>query len=372
MQTRHHPLPGATPGTRREIVSHHYGPLDSGRKAYVQASLHADELPGMLVAHHLRERLAALESEGLLRGEVVVVPAANPIGLSQAVLRTPTGRFDLASGDNFNRHYPVLADAVIARLAGGLGPDPEANVRAIRVALGAAVDALPAATELAGQRKILLGLAADAEVVLDLHCDGEALVHLYTAPALWHEAEALARCLGAEASLLAVESGDDPFDEACSHTWSRLAAHFAGVAPVPLACLSVTVELRGMADVSHELARADAAALVDFLRHRGLVEGPGPVLPPLRRAASSLDAVDVLAAPVAGLVVFRRALGDRIAHGDIVVDVVDAVSGEVHPVASRTEGLLFARESQRHASAGRALCKIAGNVTVRSGKLTSE
>ena len=35
----------------------------------------------MLVAQHLRRRLLALEAEGRVLGEVVLVPAANPIGL---------------------------------------------------------------------------------------------------------------------------------------------------------------------------------------------------------------------------------------------------------------------------------------------------
>ena len=114
MQTRHHPLRGAPIGTRREIVSVHYGPADSGRKAYLQAALHADELPGMLVAHHLRRRLLSLEAAGRLRGEIVLVPVANPIGLAQSVLRSAQGRFELHSGENFNRHYPALLAPVLA------------------------------------------------------------------------------------------------------------------------------------------------------------------------------------------------------------------------------------------------------------------
>ena len=376
MQTRHHPLPGSSAGTRREIVSRHYGPAGTAHKVYVQASLHADELPGMLVAHRLCERLAALEADGRLASEVVVVPVANPIGLSQAVLRTNAGRFDLASGDNFNRHYPALDEVVAARIEGRLVADAATNVALIRAELRAAIAALPATTELEGQRKTLLGLAADASVVLDLHCDGEALLHLYTATPLWPEAEPLARCIGAEATLLAVDSGDDPFDEACSQTWWRLRERYAAPGterlPIPLACLSATVELRGMADVSHAHAEADAAALVAFLAHRGVVRGPVAELPPLLAPATVLEAVDVLVAPIAGVVVFRRALGERIAVGDHVLDVVDPVTGRAHAVHSRSAGLLFAREAQRHASAGRSLCKIAGQVPVRHGKLTSE
>ena len=372
MHTRHHPLHATPLGTHREIVSFHHGPADTGRKVYVQASLHADELPGMLVAHHLRQRLQALEAEGRLRGEIVVVPVANPIGLSQTVLLTHQGRFDLASGENFNRHYPALFDAVLPLLEGRLGADADANAQVVRAALRTLVAQQPEDTELMSQRKTLLGLACDAEVVLDLHCDAESLLHLYTGTALWPQAEPLARCTGARASLLADESGDHPFDEACSQIWWQLEAHFRGRHPIPMGCLSVTLELRGEADVSHALASADADALIAFLTHRGLVDGPAPALPPLRDAATPLAGTDVLKAPISGIVVYVRELGEYVRAGDVIVEVIDPIGGTVHAVRTRSDGLFFARDAQRFTRAGRSLCKVAGAEAVRSGKLSSD
>jgi predicted deacylase len=372
MHLRHHLLAGTPLGTQREIVSVHYGPLDTGRKAYFQAALHADELPGMLVAHQLRQRLQGLERERRLRGEIVVVPVANPIGLGQTVLLANEGRFELGSGENFNRHYPVLFDPALPLLEGRLGADADVNAQAVRAVLRGLVAGLPEETELASQRRTLLGLACDAEVVIDLHCDAESLLHLYTGTALWPQAEPLARLTGARASLLADESGDNPFDEACSQTWWRLEAHFRGRFPIPMGCLSVTLELRGSADVSHPTACADADALVAFLTHRGLVDGPAPTLPPLRKPATPFAGTDVLKAPVSGLVVYLRELGETVRAGDVVFEVIEPVAGAVHPVASRIDGLFFARESQRYARAGRALAKVAGAVAVRSGKLSSD
>jgi uncharacterized protein len=253
-----------------------------------------------------------------------------------------------------------------------LGEDAQANAQIVRAALHSLVKALPEDTELTSQRKTLLGLAVDAEVVLDLHCDAESLLHLYTGTALWPQAEPLARCTGARASLLASESGDNPFDEACSQTWWQLEAHFRGRFPIPMGCLSVTLELRGEADVSHPAAAADADALIVFLTHRGVVDGPLPELPPLRDPATPLDGTDVLKAPISGLVVYMRELGDRVRVGDVVLEVIEPISGAVHPVASRTDGLFFARESQRYTRAGRSLAKVAGAVAVRSGKLSSD
>lgn len=371
MITTHHPLHGTTPGTRRHITSLHFGPSDTGRKVYVQASLHADELPGMLVAHHLRRRLAALEDAGQLRAEFVLVPVANPIGLGQNVLLAHEGRFDLNSGENFNRHYPTLFAPLLPMLEGRLGADAATNARVIRAAMREAVAALPADSELASQRKTLLALACDAEVVLDLHCDCESLLHLYTGTALWPQAEPLARYCGSQVSLLAAESGDNPFDEACSQTWWQLAPHFAGRFPIPMGCLSVTLELRGEADVSHALAAADADALINFFMHSRMIDGVAADMPPLLNDATPFSGTDVLKAPASGVVVYLREIGERIEAGDIVLEVIEPISGEVHPVASRTDGLLFARERQRYVRAGRSLCKVAGAVAIRTGKLSS-
>lgn len=83
MDTQHHPLISPACGTSRSLSSWHFGVPGRGPKVYLQASLHADELPGMLVLQHLRQRLQAAEVAGQLQGEVVLVPLANPIGLDQ-------------------------------------------------------------------------------------------------------------------------------------------------------------------------------------------------------------------------------------------------------------------------------------------------
>ena len=86
MKILHHLLAESTPGTTHRLTSLHFGTPGGGPKAYIQASLHADEVPAMLVAWHLRRHLEALDAAGRLQGEVVLVPAANPIGLAQFAL----------------------------------------------------------------------------------------------------------------------------------------------------------------------------------------------------------------------------------------------------------------------------------------------
>ena len=369
MKTVHHALTPGTPGVAIELQSLHFGTPGAGPKATLQAALHADEIPGLLVAHHLRARLAALEAEGRITGEIVLVPVANPIGLTQRVLGSVEGRFDLATGENFNRHYADLFDAVVARVGTRLTADAVHNVALIRVALREAAAALPARSTLESLRRTLLGLSIDADIVLDLHCDSEAVLHLYTESSAWPQVEPLARLMGAQAVLLAEESGDHPFDEACSTLWPRLAARFGAATPIPSACVAVTVELRGEADVAHELAERDAQALVDYLAWQGVIAGAPAGLPPARCEATPLAGSMPVSAPHGGVVVYLREPGAHVVAGERLADLVEPMTGLVTPLLSPVDGVFYARETRRFVPAGTGVLRVAGREALRTGNL---
>ncbi|MDN3920176.1 succinylglutamate desuccinylase/aspartoacylase family protein [Roseateles violae] len=371
MQVHHHALLSPAPGTQRELISLHYGRPGQGPKVYIQASLHADELPGMLVAHHLRNKLDALEAAGRIAGEIVLVPMANPIGLSQYILHGHQGRFETTSGENFNRHYPEQMLAAAAAAEGELGADAARNVAVLRRALKAAVEQSPVETELQSLRRTLMSLSCDADIVLDLHCDAQAVMHLYTDTLCWPDCEPLARYLGARVTLLAQDSGDNPFDEACSQVWWQWDRHFGGRFAIPQACLSVTVELRGGADVEHALAEADAQKLLDFLCYRGAVAGEVPALPAPVGDARPLAGSMPIKSATAGVLAFVRQPGDMVAAGEVVAHVIDPISNALTELSAPVDGLLYARESVRFVTAGMKVARIAGTEPLRSGKLLS-
>ena len=369
MKTIHHALTQGTPGVSIELQSLHFGTPGSGPKATLQAALHADEIPGLLVAHHLRGRLAALEAEGRIAGEIVLVPVANPIGLTQRVLQAVEGRFELASGENFNRHYADLFDAVVARVDGHLTADAKANVALIRDALREAAAAVPARTTLESLRRTLLALSIDADIVLDLHCDSQAVMHLYTETSVWPQVEPLARFLGAETALLADVSGDHPFDEACSTIWPRLAARFGAATPIPSACVAVTVELRGEADVAHDLAERDAQALIDYLAWQGVIAGKPDALPAARCEATPLAGSIPVNAPHGGVIAYLREPGAKVKAGEHLADLIEPMTGLVTPLLSPVDGVFYARETRRFVSAGMGVLRVAGREALRSGNL---
>ena len=358
------PLPNPSPGTTRTLTVWRFGKRGARPKAYLQAALHADELPGVLVLRALAARLARAQHDGVLEGEVVLVPLANPIGLSQYVFGHSLGRHALEGSGNFNRGYPDLATAVGERIGAELGATADANVALVRRALVGALAEYPANGAPAVLRLTLMRLAVDADIALDLHCDSEAVLHVYTGAALWPQAADLAAQLGARATLLAAVSGGNPFDEALGGPWWSLAERFPRY-PLPPACLAATIELRGERDVDQAFAQSDAEALYRFLCRRGVAsEDPGP-LPASRCAATPLTGVDMIRAPSAGVVCYPKSPGEIVARGTPVAEIIDPLdpddAGARRILRAGTDGVLFARAADRLARPGQVLVKVAGS-----------
>lgn len=369
MQTRVHELLAAVPGMTRQIQSFHYEPANPAGKVYLQASLHADELPGMLVLWHLKQQLAQMEAAGLLLWSVVLVPVANPLGLEQVLMDVPQGRFDNDSRENFNRFFLDVSQQVGDDVQGLLTDDPSSNLQLIRSTLRQTLASQVSATQLQSMRLILQTLACDADIVLDLHCDFEAVQHLYLSPDFWSQVEPLARYLGAEACFLTKEAGGQSFDECFTLFWEQMQTRFAGRFSAP--GFAVTVELRGVADVDHGLARQDCQALINFLIERGAIDSQAPPLPPLLNLPTPLAGVEPVTSPTGGLIVFCAQVGDYLKAGQIVAEIIDPITDRVTPVACTHAGLLYVRSIRRMASTGMTIAHVAGQKAYRQGYLLS-
>jgi len=359
-------LPQMTPGTRRIIAFHRFGKAGARPKAYLQAAIHANELPGAMALHHLMPMLAAADRARRIRGEIVVVPTVNPIGLAQLVGNNHLGRYELLGRENFNRNWHDLAPAVAERVAKALGRDATANVAAIRRAALAALAALRPQNELQALRTEVMKLAVDADIVLDLHCDLQAALHLFISRRDWPgAAQALAADIGAEATLY-----NDPYPEALTFSgvhsalWARLADRFPG-AEMRQACLSATIEYRGQLDVNHRYGEADAKNLFRFLVRRGIISGRAGGLPRLKARATPIAGMDVGYCPKPGFLVFHVREGERVRKGMAVCEVIDPADPRGPrartQMVSRTDGILFSRRPDGQlAWPGKVAYRIAG------------
>ncbi|MCP4297211.1 MAG: succinylglutamate desuccinylase/aspartoacylase family protein [Proteobacteria bacterium] len=355
-------LPYANIGTRRSLKVIRYRGQNSQKKIYIQAGLHADEPPGFLVLHHLISLLDEADKNGKIEHEIIIVPVANPIGISQWQGDQINGRFYFYDGVNFNRNYPGFVKTVEEKVRNQLTTSETTNISLIREAIRSSVEEMPDLDETDFLKKTLLSLSYDCDLVIDLHCDEEALFHLYSA--ITPDPEPIINFMGVEVTLLeSPTNGPKTFDQAISQVWLELADYFPEF-PIPPACQAVTVELRGSNEVNHTLAKQDASNLFALMQHSSILQGDPPVPQSRSQHIGPLDGVQYLQSTIPGIIIFQKKPGDFVKKGDIVAEVFDPLADDQEHsfeyLKATTSGILFARVRDRYAKPGRYLAKVAG------------
>lgn len=290
-----------------------------GPRVHLQAGVHADEIAGMLVLHKLLPMLRDAQDAGLLRGTVTVVPQANPLGLTQFCQGRLVGRFHEATNRNFNRHFTESA-------------------------------ATQPSTAVGGWQKALLNLALDAQIVLDLHTDAEALPYVYVHRRFWPVAGDLVEALAPDLAIVWDDDEDSAFEGAVVSHWVQR-EETAG-------CFVATLELRGQGDVSDELAERDAQGLYAFLCGRGVVDKHvervdwrGEMVP--------IAHMETVLAPAAGIVVYERELGAYLEAGERFARIV------ARPGEPASEHVLYAPQAGRLVTCSRERLIVRGEVAAK-------
>ncbi|MBK8971035.1 MAG: succinylglutamate desuccinylase/aspartoacylase family protein [Hahellaceae bacterium] len=370
MQVEVIPLMSPSPGTSRQLNVFRFGGSLPGPTIYLQAGLHADEWPGLLVLQHLLEQLEAIERRQELCGTVIVVPYANPVGMSQNLFGYVTGRFDMTGTGNFNRNYLDPYPEIKRLIEGKLTDNKIQNQHLIRAAFVEAVREWRVDDEVGFLKKTLLALSTEADVVLDLHCDDRTEAHLYGVKHQADECVALAACLGFSYVFLEDLEGIVAFDGAHLQFWHRLQLDYPEK-PIGLPVFAVTLEYRGQIDVEDSLAQSDASRLLAYLRSLGVYKPDTNLetelvaggLAPEAVRVSPLEAVDTVKASAAGLVVFSRALGSFVKAGERFAEIVQID----HPAPNRriavnaiADGYIVGLSHRRLVRPGDQIAKIAG------------
>ncbi|PTE09916.1 succinylglutamate desuccinylase/aspartoacylase domain-containing protein [Mesorhizobium helmanticense] len=316
--------------------------------AYLQAALHAGELPGVVAIDALMPMLTKAEAEGRIQGDVTIVPQANPVGRAQYHFGEHQGRFHLGTRNNFNRGFPLLAAPDTKLL-----PD---------TALGTADQRL---------KTRLLQLSIGHDIVLDLHCDDEGLAYLYVHTSLWPHMADCAAAMGVDAVVLWDEDTDGTFEGASIMPYQNVPADVARFDRR----VATTVEYRGMLDVDGALAASDAEGLYRLLVARGaLVDTALPAPAPFTGTVAPLENIDMMPAPRAGAVLYDVKPGDRVTKGARLATIVHApgeADGRTEVFAPQA-GLILTRRSRRIIRGGEDLLKLVGDsksADARSGTL---
>jgi predicted deacylase len=339
MQTSEILIAGDTPGIEWRLPVLTFEGRDPLAPAvYIQAALHADELPGVAAVHDLVPMLQAAEARGDILGPITIVPKANPIGAAQWLYGEHQGRFELGSRVNFNRDYPLVPLAEKATLT-------------------AALEEHPAADRL---KRHLLSMALAADLVLDLHCDDESQLYAYFDAEFWPAATDLAESFGLEAVLLS-DGNSTAFEEAVTYAWRH--ADRGGRAAWHEGRISLTMEFRGQRDVDPALARRDAEGILSFLIRRGAVAGSPLRNEPFSGPVAGLDYVQMVNAPVSGAVLFEVPVGAAVKAGDRIATLVPSPGDKSADrlVTAPADGIVVTRISRRFVRRGDNLVKIASH-----------
>jgi len=362
-------LVGDTPGRTTELNYFRIGPEDAKKKVYLQAALHADEQPGILVLHHLLQLLRDADASGDLKAEFVLFPMVNPLGMGDIEFGQHQGRYSRSTGVNHNRGWPVLYDAVGPELAAKLGADAGENIDLVRSALRDWVESLPQVTALDQWRRCILQQACDADYVFDLHCDDDSLVHIFTLPRLAENMQQLANWIGAAATLMAEDSGGGSFDEVWPALWLRLARE-CPEKPLPLPVVSCTLEFRGQFDTFDDLNRRDAQNLYGYFQEQDLITGKLIGHKGEAAAPSDLRATERLRSPQAGLLAYCVELGDQVEKGDRIADLIrldgDGAFVERIPMLAGTSGQVISRRVTKYVWRDANIAKIVGTEILES------
>ncbi len=365
-------LPGSMPGTQRQLRVFSFGDPGARPKAYLQAGLHADEPAGMMILRELCKLLAAAEEAGEIKGEIVVIPMANPLGVDQALNSAVMGRFELRTGANFNRAWPDLVSGLADSVRKRIGKDADDNVELVRRELRRRIAALQPENPTMAQRIALARRAHDADLVVDLHCDDEALSYMMTPDALWDEAKRFAADVGVHSLQPNGHSdGAHCFDDCFLAPWQALNQEFG--ARVPLACRAFTFEMGGVLDVDPKQAGRYAQGFFRYLRRIGCIEGAAPRSRP--NGLNEFRTFEMLDSPTGGLLLYRQELGAWVSPGDVLAEIVDPTAPDLDAppavIKASMKGCVVSRRLSRQVAFGDFVVMLAGHEQPASGKSKS-
>jgi hypothetical protein len=356
-------IAGDTPGHAITLYWYTVGPEDAATRVHLQAALHADEQPGTMALHHLLPRLREADAAGQLNAHFTVFPSVNPLGLANRSLRHHIGRYDVETGINYNRRWPDLYPLVADRISGKLGQDAADNVQLLRRAVLDWIDEQQPTTAIQQLRLLVLRSAAASDIVLDLHCDDESLMHIFTSPELMPGLQDLADWMGVAATLTAEDSGGGSFDEVLP-LFYRKARLAHPDCPVPNGAETATLEYRGRADSFDELGQTDADGLFNFFAGRGLIAVAPAREPEPSPAPTLFEATEVLRVDAPGLLAYRVGLGDRVTKGQPIADLIAMDGPEAFlvrtPILAGTDGFVLSRATAKFVKGGTAIAKIVG------------
>ncbi|MCU8028986.1 M14 family metallopeptidase [Shewanella sp. SM73] len=308
-------------GQALTLPIYHFKPSDdkaNGPKVYIQANVHGAEVQGNAVIYQLMKQLEHCD----IRGEITLVPLANPLGINQKSGEFTLGRFDPITGANWNREYLNHAIDLPTWYGEHAKLSDSELIQAYRSTLVEACQqklryewGITTGHRLAVNLQIM---THGADIVLDLHTGPKSCKHLYCP----EYDLAAAQFLSIPYTLIIPNAFGGAMDEAAFCPWWQL-SDFAKSQGRDLGVTvsALTLELASQERVCLEDARVDAQGILAYLSHRGVIaETVAPAK--MQRFGCYLKDYKKYHAPSAGLVEYLAPVGEPLAAGQPLVNLL--------------------------------------------------
>ncbi|MEO0536008.1 MAG: succinylglutamate desuccinylase/aspartoacylase family protein [Cyanobacteria bacterium P01_A01_bin.123] len=277
------PLMQMASGDRLSLQTYCFQGATPGKKVYIQANLHGAELAGNAVVYALIEFFSQLDA-AQLKGEVLLLPLCNPLGVNQRTHHFVSGRFNPYDGRDWNRihwDYEKTGADIPAFAKAHLKDSPEQIIHAFRQQIGLAFQReLETLRSPAGvpihqlYRTQLQALALDADYLVDLHSStNEGLTYLY----YFDRRADSARTFGLDFGTLLDQYDGDAFDEAFIKPWLALEMAFEQLHhPLRLDIEAFTLELGTGMQIDADAVKRGIAGVQNYLVHKGMLPSIEP------------------------------------------------------------------------------------------------
>ena len=326
-----------------------------GKKAYLQSNLHGAEIVGNAIIHQLIDFLISLDNSKLT-GEILLVPACNPLSTNQRNHNFSTGRYNIYNGKDWNRifwDYEKECEDLEAFAKSQLNLEI-AEIR--KNYLGQILDCFDKEIEKIQSpsglpfneryRYQLQSLCLNANYVIDIHSSSnQAIDYLYC----FHSREESAKAFLLDYGILMNEYDGDAFDEAFMKPWLALEKKLAEFGKeVKFDIESWTLECGSGMQMNPESVKKGVLGIKNYLVQKEVLEIPGFPLTETVNHQINLtikSQVKKYYAPTGGMIQSRVQFGSSITAGQSLYQLLsfnkEGELPKVIDVCAEAEGLVF-------------------------------
>ncbi|MCF6768297.1 succinylglutamate desuccinylase/aspartoacylase family protein [Thiotrichales bacterium 19S11-10] len=317
-------------------VIHIKGSSQEAPSVYIQASMHADEIQGNAVIFELLEQFSSNQP----LGDITIIPQCNPTGAASRVGSAHQGRFDPMNGDNWNRYYFYPKIDYNAFANEHINSTQAEYKKAFREILCEqllkALDKPYLLTRAQFMAYQLQLFAYQADLVLDLHTDAEAINYLYSPS---YAKDSAAYFQYSDVILMDNEFGG-ALDEASFSPWWHLQKAFARLnREEEVLVEGYTLELGSKERISKPLALIQRQSIENYLAYKKVID----MVDCIEQASVTMhhaDSFKAVYAEFGGLYEWYVTPGETIKEGQIIgrvlqmsksksIDIISPVSGKI-------------------------------------------